>query len=95
MEGAAGADFYHADVGDTVVDLGDDGTDFVWALADFTVTGSSRIEVISVMSLAGQNWGSAFLAADRAAAFVDLVDDFGIAAANPDADLTGNFRTKC
>ena len=92
LEGGAGDDFFSYEVGDTVVDLETTGVDFVWVQADFTLSGSSRLEILSVMSLQFQDWVAAYNAPDRITALVDLIAAHGIASATPDGDITGGFR---
>ncbi len=91
--GGEGADFYAVDTGDVIVDSSSNGVDFVHARSDYALVLGQRLEILSVISVLGQDWASAYQAADRITALKDLIDDHGIAPKEGgNVNLTGGSR---
>ena len=91
MIGGSGGDYYTATSGDVVIEIANQGVDFVHATETFVLTVGQHVEILSQMGLDGRAWGAPWVfPALRGEGYYELVRLFGTRSADTTGNLTGN-----
>lgn len=91
MLGGSGGDYYTATTGDVVIELANQGVDFVHATETFVLGAGQQVEILSQMGLDGRAWGGPWVfPALRGEGYYELVRLFGTRSPDTTGNLTGN-----